>query len=144
MRVLLDTNVLSVCIVSAIRPASTAPTRIWQRWLDKHFELLFSQHILNELERTFADPWFVTHLPADARSHQIARLLQTATQVQVTSVVSQVASHPADDLVLAAAVSGNADYLVTGDAKFRRVDEYEGVKLRTPAEFLTELDTKSG
>ena len=58
--------------------------------------------------------------------------------------VSGVASHWQDDLILAAAVSGNADYLVTGDAEFRRVGEYQGVKLRTPAEFLREFDALTG
>lgn len=140
MRVLLDTNVLAVCIVSAIRPTSTAPTRIWKRWLDRQFDLLISQHVIDELDRAFDDPWSATRIPLQVREYEKAKLLHNAEMVGVTILIANVASHPADDLVLSAAVSGKADYLVTGDAEFRRVGEYQGVKLRTPAEFLHELD----
>jgi predicted nucleic acid-binding protein len=66
--------------------------------------------------------------------------MSQAILVDVTHNVHGVASHWQDDLVLAAAVSGNADFLVTRDKEFRRVGEYSGVKIRTPSEFLIELD----
>jgi predicted nucleic acid-binding protein len=51
--------------------------------------------------------------------------------------VAGVATHPEDDLVLATALSAGADYLVTGDRRFRtRVPHYQGVTLVSPAEFL--------
>jgi predicted nucleic acid-binding protein len=51
--------------------------------------------------------------------------------------VSGVATHPEDDLVLATAVSAGADYLVTGDIRFRtRVPSYQGISLVSPSEFL--------
>lgn len=140
MRVLLDTNVLAASIVGAIRGSSKPPARIWQHWLDRRFELLTSEHVLAELDRTFADPWFVARIDPGRRDEQRDFVVGNATMVTVVANVEGIASHPSDDFVLAAAVSGEADYLVTGDAEFRRVGDYRGVKIRTPAEFLSETE----
>jgi len=144
MRVLLDTNVLAACIVSSARPASTPPTQIWHCWHEKLFALLISEHVLAELDRVLRNPWFTERVPHKTLVRQRLVVRRDAEMVSINTNISGVASHPADDLVLSAAVSGNADYLVTGDAEFRRVGEYQDVKLRTPAEFLRELDALAG
>jgi predicted nucleic acid-binding protein len=77
------------------------------------------------------------------RNDLLIDIWEVGTEVEITVEIQKVARHWQDDLVLSAAVSGNADYLVTGDAEFRRVGEYQGVKLRTPAEFLREFDARS-
>lgn len=60
-----------------------------------------------------------------------------AVIVPLSTVVRGVATHASDDLVIATAVSGSADYLVTGDRDLRlRVREYGGVAIVSPAEFL--------
>ncbi|HET9659623.1 MAG TPA: putative toxin-antitoxin system toxin component, PIN family [Thermomicrobiales bacterium] len=137
---LLDTNVLAAGMAGDLRASTTPPTRIWRHWLEKRFALLISEHVLAELGRTFEDPWFVAQIASSDRDRQFEILTRDAEIVEVAVVVEGVAAHPADDFVLAAAVSGNADYLVTGDVKFRTVDEHRGVKIRTPREFLAELD----
>jgi predicted nucleic acid-binding protein len=59
----------------------------------------------------------------------------------VITVVVGVATHPEDDLVLAAAVSAGATYFVTGDRRFRlRVPGFQGVQLVSPTEFVAILD----
>jgi predicted nucleic acid-binding protein len=58
----------------------------------------------------------------------------------ITSPVSGVATHPEDDLILAAAVSAQADYLVTGDARLQALGSYQGVKIVTPREFVQILE----
>jgi hypothetical protein len=42
--------------------------------------------------------------------------------------------------VLAAAVSADADYLVTGDRQLQRLGTYEGVRIVSPRDFLALLD----
>ena len=51
-----------------------------------------------------------------------------------------MATHPQDDLVLAAAVSAGADYLVTGDRKLLSLGRYLGVTIVSPRTFLTLLE----
>jgi putative PIN family toxin of toxin-antitoxin system len=140
MRVLLDTNVLAAGMVGAERASSSPPAQIWRLSQSQRFDLLVSEQILAELDRTFDDPWFADRIDAPGRERLIRDLLKSAELVEVTVVVSGVASHPADDQVLAAAVSGNARFLVTGDAGFLRVGTYRGVTVCTPAAFLLELD----
>jgi predicted nucleic acid-binding protein len=53
--------------------------------------------------------------------------------------VQGVASHPEDDLILATAVSAQADYLVTGDRQLLALGEYQGAQIVTPRAFATIL-----
>jgi putative PIN family toxin of toxin-antitoxin system len=144
MRVLLDTNVLANGITGSLLDNPTPPGRIWRLWKDGRFELLLSRQLREELQRVLVLPWFAAQLSATDRAVATADLSAFSETVEIVVEVSGVASHWQDDLILAAAVSGNADYLVTGDAEFRRVGEYQGVKLRTPAEFLREFDALTG
>lgn len=143
MRILLDTNVLAASMAGHLSESPSLPAQLWSQWQAKRFDLIISAHLLNELERTLTTPWFQERSTPDAFYELMRYLRRYAIFVGVSDDVDGIASHWHDDLILSAAVSGNADYLVTGDAEFRRVDEYQGVKLRTPAEFLRELDADS-
>jgi predicted nucleic acid-binding protein len=64
-------------------------------------------------------------------------LLRTETDVTpITVQVTGVASHPEDDLVLAAAVSAGADYLVTGDKQLLSLGRYQELGICSPPTFL--------
>jgi predicted nucleic acid-binding protein len=62
----------------------------------------------------------------------------------MSTVVSGVAAHPEDDLVLATAVGANADYLVTGVKQLLETSFYEGTTILSPREFLTILEHSEG
>jgi predicted nucleic acid-binding protein len=49
-------------------------------------------------------------------------------------------THPEDDLVLAAAISAIADYLVTGDRQLQRIAHFHDVEIVTPRAFHSILD----
>lgn len=98
---------------------------------------------MSELSMTLALPWFAARVDPAARELTIGRIHTLAEMVTPVIQLTGVTSHWQDDLVLAAAVPGNAGYLVTGDARFRAVGEDGEVKLRTPAEFLRALDDQS-
>lgn len=102
--------------------------------------MVHSAHILEELKRVLVLPWFAARLNDSERKLALAELDAFSELIEITAFVAGVTGHWQDDLVLAAAVSGDTDYLVTRDKEFRRVDEYEGVKIRTPAEFLADLE----
>lgn len=143
MRVLLDTNALAASIVGYTLGWQTPPAQIWLCWLQKQFDLLISEQVMSELSTTLDLPWFAARVEPSNRELAVKRLHSVAEMAMPTTRVVSVASHWQDDLILSAAVSGNADYLVTGDTEFRRVGQYLGVKLRTPAEFLQEHNARS-
>jgi putative PIN family toxin of toxin-antitoxin system len=137
--VVLDTNVLASAIAGASNPAST-PGELFRRWRRKTYRLTASAHILDELTRTLAKPYFADRFTP----HQVAQAQRTLRRrgewVAITAAISGVATHPADDLVLAAAVSAAADYLVTGDRQLQRLGSYLGIAIFGPREFLALLD----
>ena len=106
-----------------------------------HFELVISEEIINELIAVFAKPYFRDRMSDQQAAKNVALLRRRAVVAVITVQLSDVATHPADDVILSLAVSSQVDYLVTGDRRFRKkVGTYEGVTLITPRNFLTVLD----
>lgn len=130
----LDTNILASGTVTA----STPPGQILDAWRDGQFELVTSEHILDEIERTLKKPYFQKHLTKTDVAGFIDLLQNETTVISISVSVRGIATHPEDDLTLATAVSAKADYLVTGDGPLlRKVGSfYLGVNLVTPNVFL--------
>lgn len=135
-RVTADANVLVVAPLNRVTP----PRLVVSAWLAGRFELVISEHILDEVARAHTKRYFRDRL-SDADIEYFHDLLRFhATIVPVTAIVHGVATHPEDDLVLATALSGGADYLVTGDLRLRTaVPSYQGVRVVSPAEFVAIL-----
>lgn len=70
-------------------------------------------------------------------------LEQEADVTPITVQIMNIATHPEDDPVLAAAVSAAADYLVTGDNGLQAVGRYGGVVIRSPRAFLELLKSEA-
>ncbi|SRR5258708_15530868 len=134
----LDTNVLASGTVSA----STTPGQILNAWRDSQFELVVSQHIIDELTRTLSKPYFQARLDSADITAFIDLLQNEAMVTPITANIQGVATHPEDDLTLATAVSAQTDYLVTGDGPLLQKvgSSYQDVKLITPNKFLKILN----
>jgi putative PIN family toxin of toxin-antitoxin system len=139
IRAVLDSNVL-VSGFAGEDEASSIPGELIRRWRRDEFALTASHHILGEVSRTFAKPYFQRSLTLPQVTSAIRLLRSEAALTPITVSVARVATHPEDDLVLAAAVSAKVDYLVTGDTKLREVDRFQGVAILSPREFLTLLE----
>jgi putative PIN family toxin of toxin-antitoxin system len=50
--------------------------------------------------------------------------------------LSVITKDPPDNEVLIAALEGEADYIVTGDADLLELKSYKGIKIVLPSEFL--------
>lgn len=74
---------------------------------------------------------------------RLKRSLISQRTFRITHSVSGVASHPEDDRVLEAARSADADYLVTGEGPFQKVESYGGVAIISPRTFRDILDQHS-
>ena len=134
MLVTADTNLLASGV--ARRNPDAAPAQFIDAWRAGRLTLLLSEHILAELARTLSLPYFQRHVtPAQAAAF-IALLRSDALIVAITATVHGAATHPEDDLVLATALSGQVEYLVTGDTKLQRLGSYAGMTIASPRAFV--------
>lgn len=135
----LDTNALASGFV---RPNSL-PGELLRRWEAHEFELVVSQHILDELARTLEKPYFAARLSEGQRAANLALLQTEALVVDLEVHVTGVAAHPEDDLVLATALNGSADYLVTGDKALLDLGAFQDIAVIGIREFLDVLDSRT-
>jgi putative PIN family toxin of toxin-antitoxin system len=132
----LDINVLASGFVSR----TSIPGQLLFFWTYGAFALILSEHILSELHRTLQKPYFRERLTQAQLSADLALLRSEAIITPIRASVQGVATHPEDDVVLATAVSGKADYLVTSDKKLQPLGSYQGVTIVSPSAFLQILN----
>jgi putative PIN family toxin of toxin-antitoxin system len=114
MRVILDTNVLLGTLISPHGP----PDTIYRAWRASRFDLVTSAAQLDELRRVSRYPKLKAILPA----HRIGTMVNNMHRAIVLDVLPQLpdgieANDPNDVFLLAMAMAGEADYLVTGDRR---------------------------
>ena len=138
MRAVLDANIL---VSSLIRPEGP-PGQILVRLLrDKAFELVASPATLTEVRRSLRYPKLQRFIRQGEREKDLWVDALASLAVIVEGRVSQhvVEADPADDIYIAAAVEGLADYIVTGDRHLLDIGEHEGILIVAPRTFLQRL-----
>ena len=138
LRAVVDTNILVSGLVSPLG----SPARIIHHWLQGDFLLLVSPVLLDELRRVLEYPRISNRLgwsPAE-RQRFLDRLTKLALLTPGTLSLPGVTRDPKDDPVVACAVEGRADYIVSGDRDLLALRIYQGVRIVTPCEFLALLE----
>lgn len=140
LRVVCDTNV----IVSGLTNGSGNPHAILQAWRRGEIVLLVSEEIVEEVVEVLGRPFFREKHGMGHRDVAEAKvLLETdALMLSPELELSMLEDDPDDNQILACALEGKAEFLVTGDhhlLKLRRVQE---TRIVTPREFLAILDAR--
>jgi putative PIN family toxin of toxin-antitoxin system len=135
-RAVLDTNVL----VSGVIAPRGAPHRTLEAWLAGRFTLVTSEAIIGEVARVLRYPRIRDHysLTEDDVAAVVDSLLSDAEVVAGLYEVRKSAD-PADDMFLACALEGRAEYVVSGDRHLLEIGSYHGVLVVTPRQFMTML-----
>lgn len=134
MRVLLDTNVL----VSAILFGGL-PRQLLEAALAGDLDLVTSQPLLAELETVLTRKFdFPTSMTASIRAE-----LEALSEIVEPGRTMRVTRTKADDLVLATAVAGEAEVLVTGDKELLAMESYEGIPIQSARELVERLEERS-
>jgi putative PIN family toxin of toxin-antitoxin system len=129
--IVIDTNVW----ISGIFFKGGAPAAVLRAWRDQRFDVVLTPEILDELlpklrqkslqfgaDETLAEDW-------------IGYIRTYASVIPASITVEDVCRDPDDDIFLAAALSGDADYIVSGDRDLQVLDEYQHVKVLSPKAF---------
>lgn len=110
MNLVLDSNVL----VSALLTRGTPPDQLYRAWVDGRFDLVTSDWQLDELKRVLGYEKLKRYIKPMEASLLLENLHSMAQIVEVTESRSE-SPDPDDNWILATAVTGAADLLVTGD-----------------------------
>ena len=134
MRVVLDTNVLLSALIS---PHGT-PDIIYRAWRAAKFELVTSLHQIDELRRASRYPKFQAVLQPYRVGTMVNNLQRAIVLEQLPTGIET--DDPNDVFLLAMALAGEADYLVTGDrrAGLLQKGNIGRTRIVTPAIFCSE------
>ncbi len=126
MRIVLDTNVLIAAFI-----AHGSCNELIEHCAIHH-EVTLSEPMLDEFRDVLARKF--GYSTADAKA--AASLIQSrASMVKPTRLDQAVCRDPDDDVVLATALAGNAQVIITGDKDLTILKSYGGIKIIRPADF---------
>ena len=135
MRIVLDTNVL----VAALITKGTPPDRLYRAWVRGEIEVITSAVQIAEIADVLARPRLQKYLDADEAA-AIVHNLDTRALVLDDLPDVDLSPDPKDNPILAAAIAGNADLIVSGDKKHMlALGEVEGIPIMTAREALDRL-----
>ena len=137
LHAVVDTNV----IVSAlIRPAGAAGI-LMRRLREGAFTAVFSPELIDEIAAVLCHPKIRTKYRTNPKDFEdIAALFALRGDLVTCEERIRLCRDPDDDFLLETAVSGNADYLVTGDEDLLSLKKLRQTKILKPAPFLAILE----
>jgi putative PIN family toxin of toxin-antitoxin system len=143
-RVLIDTNVL-VSYLLVPNPQGTIPSIIIAAFESK-YTLLISETLLTELAKTIRGREHLAKRIHPEQAEEFIGVLRAIAELltEISEPIPSVTRDPKDDYLLAYALLGRADYLVTGDDDLLVLKEVEGVRIVRPAEFKVIFDNLEG
>lgn len=136
MRAALDSNVLVSSYLNVSGPSGLIRTALQSQ----QFEFVVSEELLAEYRRVLGYPRVARlhRMTEEEISEQIAGLREAAVLVPLAEVPNIIPEDPADNDVVATAISGGAAYIVSGDNDLHRLGTYKGIRVVAPA-LLVEL-----
>lgn len=135
LRLVIDTNIL----ISALISKHTPPFQLYRAWRAGAFELITSQEQLNEITRVMAYKKLQRYFTPSEAQEMISGIATYATCIASLPVITR-SPDPDDNLILAAAVAGHADYVVSGDkSDMLALNAVEGIPIITAKQAIEML-----
>ena len=140
LRAVVDTN----AVISGTIQKSGHPYRIMNAWREGSFVLVTSGALIEETERAL-------HYPRIRKRYrlteqQIRRVLDNLRRYALITPgkvrINAIKEDPDDNQVLAAAVEGEADCMVSGDPHLLHQRSYRGIEIVSPRQFVKMLGSE--
>ncbi len=140
MRVLLDTN-LFISFLLFPKRDSPSSTIVRATILGK-FVLLLPEELLAEFATKVETKPYLAERIHPEEAEELARILSDVAEIipKITEPIPAVTRDPKDDYLIAYALVGAADYLVTGDQDLLILEQVDSVKIVTPRAFAALLE----
>ena len=136
MRVLIDTNVFISYLLSS--HGASVIQGILAAWVEDKFVLLVPEALLDEILVTVTGkPRLSTRIPSEELKEFLTTIQTFGEQIpRIADPIPEVTRDPKDDYLLAYALVGAADYLVTGDEDLLELNEQiQELQILTPRQF---------
>jgi putative PIN family toxin of toxin-antitoxin system len=127
VKIVLDTNVLIAALI-----ARGVCHQLLEHCVLRH-TLLTSDFILEETHEKLIEKFGYR---AELATEAVSVLRSRMKVVAPSELESPVCRDPDDDYILAAAVSGNCDCIITGDKDLLVLKAYEDIDIFSPRDFL--------
>jgi putative PIN family toxin of toxin-antitoxin system len=125
--------------VSALITKGTPPDLLYHAWSAGWFDLITSEFQLAELTRVLAYPKLRAYVRRDEARVLIDTIRSVADVVEELPEVA-LSSDPDDNAILATAIAGRADLIVTGDrSHLLDLKKVRGIPIVTPRQALVRL-----
>lgn len=134
MRIVIDTNVL----ISAIFWTGK-PKQLLNHARHRKITFVTSNQLLDELRQILVRQDKPFHLQ-DNEADQVIEALKGFGEVVESHSQVTVCHDEMDNEVIAAAIDGKAEYIVTGDVHLLGLRSYQGVEIRTVSDFLSQFE----
>lgn len=137
LKAVLDTNV----IVSGIKKKEGVNGQILKSAIEGHFKMLISPSILQEVRRVLRyEKIWKEHLWSESEIERfLIRLAFLSELTGDTIKVNIIKEDAQDNRVLACALEGRAEYIVSGDFHLQQLEKCEGVRIISPSLFIQKL-----
>lgn len=129
MRIILDTNVF----ISGIF-FSGPPSQILKAWGNHSFQIVLSQHILDEYQR------IAEELSSKFPTIDILPIIELVTIhaqfVDTQGVDINICEDPDDDKFIECAIAGKCETIISGDKHLLKLSGYQGVIIMNSRNFV--------
>jgi uncharacterized protein len=139
LRVVLDTNIF----VSSLLVKSGVPAQVLDAWRSHRYMLVLSPPLIAEIRSTLSYPRIRRKygITDDDVERLIELLLNDAVVVPgIVDVSGAIPDDPKDEMILACAVEGRADLIVSGDKHLLDLGNYRGISMITARDFKQLMD----
>ncbi len=126
MRVFLDTNVIASAMATRGLCADVF------RFTTEHHELVISEQLLNELERTLREKFLA---PSDLIADTLWLLRQDTLFAEAEPLIALDLKDSGDVAIVSAAIHAGADLLVTGDKEMLKLGKVDALEILSPRQY---------
>ena len=139
-RVVLDTNLLVSYLITHRPPIATL---IDHHLLRQHFILVTAPELLAELDRVLAYSKLQRYYSEEDRTQFVALIMAVSEVVDLPEAIPRIGQDPDDDRVIACAVAGAAELIISGDHDLLALQQVGEIAILTAAQFLEMLKLES-
>lgn len=129
-RLVVDTNVL---VSQILLPNSSTARAAYHA--AEYGQLIFSDALFNEVIDVLSRPKFDAYVTLEERQRFLLRLASIAEMTEALHRV-EVCRDGKDNCVLEAALSGNAELILTGDKDLLMLHPFRNITILAPADYL--------